>query len=137
MSEGFIHSFVRVFNKFVLKMKNCSCDITKVLKNVIQISCPIQQNGIDCGLFAVVICLHIFDGAEVGPHIFTQYEISQLRAQLPSLITKDRDETCYGIQSQFQYLSVSLPSSLPPQGVIPRSPMGGIELPQTIKLITG
>ena len=99
--KEFIHSFVRVFNKFVLKMKNRSCDIMKVLKNVVQISCPIQHNGIDCGLFAVEICLHIFDGAEVGPHIFTQHEIAQLRAQLPSLLTKDRDERCYGIQSQF------------------------------------
>ena len=101
----------------------------KVLKNVIQISYPIQHNGIDCGLFAVVICLHIFDGAEVGPHIFTQYsyDITQLRTQLPSLLTKDRDERCYGIQSQFPYLSARLPSLLPPQGVLPRSPMGGIE----------
>ena len=62
---------------------------------------PIQHNGIDCGLFAVEICLLIFDGAEVGPHIFTQYEITKLRTQLPSLSTKDRDERCYGIQSQF------------------------------------
>ena len=30
-----------------------------------------------------------------------------------------------------------MPSSLPPQGVLPRYPMGGIELPQTIKLIAG
>ena len=88
----------------------------KVLKNVVQISCPIQQNGIEGGLFAVVICLHICHGAEVSPHIFTQHQITQLRAQLPSLLTKDRDERCYGIWSQFQSLSASLPSSLPPQG---------------------
>ena len=124
--KEFIHNFIRVFNKFVLKMKNCSCDITKVLKNVVQISCPLQQNGIDCGLFAVIICLRIFDGAEVGPHIFTEHQITQLRAQLPSLLTKDRDERSYGIWSQFQYLSASLPK----QSIIPRSPIGGIELPQ-------
>ena len=135
--KEFIHNFVRVINKFVHKMKNCSCDITKVLKNVVQISCPLQQNGIDCGLFAVIICLHIFDGAEVGPHIFTQHQITQLRAQLPSLLTKDRDERCYGIWSQFRYLSASLSSLLPPHIIIPRSPKGGIELPQTIKLIAG
>ena len=114
-------------------MKNHSFDITLVLKRVIQISCPIQHNGIDCGLFALVICLHIF----VGLEYFTQYEITQLRTQLPSLLTIDRDERCYGIQSQFPYLSASLPSSLHPQGVLPRSPMSGIELPQTIKLIAG
>ena len=37
----------------------------------------------------------------------------------------------------FNIFSALLPSSLPPKGVIPRSPMGGIELPQTIKLIAG
>ena len=111
--KEFVHNFVRVSNIFVLKIKNHNCDITKVLNNAVQISCPLQQNGIDCGLFAVIICLHIFDGAEVGPHIFTQYQITQLRAQLPSLLTKDRDERCYGIWSQFQYLSASLPSLLP------------------------
>ena len=30
-----------------------------------------------------------------------------------------------------------MPSLLPPQGVLPRSPLGGVELPQTIKLIAG
>ena len=30
-----------------------------------------------------------------------------------------------------------MPSSLPPHGVLPISPMSGIELPQTIKLIAG
>ena len=30
-----------------------------------------------------------------------------------------------------------MPSLLPYQGVIPRSPLGGVELPQTIKLIAG
>ena len=71
------------------------------------------------------------------PTYFTQYEITQLITQLPSLLTKDRDERCYGIQSQFPYLSASLLSLLPPQGVLPRSALGGIELPQTIKLIAG
>ena len=37
----------------------------------------------------------------------------------------------------FPHLSAPLPSLLPPQGVHPRSPMGCIELPQTIKLIAG
>ena len=44
---------------------------------------------------------------------------------------------CYGIWSQFPYLSASWPSLLPSQGALPRSPMGGIELPQTIKLVAG
>ena len=135
--KEFIQNFVRVFNKFVLKIENHSCDVTKVLKIVIQISCPIQQNGIDCGLFAVVICHHIFEGTDIGPHIFTQHNITKLRMYLLSLLAKDRNERCYGIWSTFNYLPSPLPSSLPPQGGLPRSPLGVVELPQSIKLIAG
>ena len=78
---------LRVFNKFVLKLKNCSCDASKVLMNIVQVSCPIQQNGIDCGLFAIAICLHIFEGTEIGPHIFTQQDPTKLRKYLPSLLS--------------------------------------------------
>ena len=31
------------------------------------------KNGIDCGLLAVMNCLHIFDGAATNESIFTQY----------------------------------------------------------------
>ena len=72
---------------------------TKFSKRVSQVSCPIQLNGIDCGLFAVVICLHIFEGTKIGPHIFTQYEISKLRTLLPRLLVKDRNERYHGIHA--------------------------------------
>ena len=90
--KKFIHNFIRVFNKFVLKIKNHSCDESKVLKKVVQVSCPVQQNGIDCRLFAVASCLHIFEGTQLGPHIFTQYEIMKLRTLLPRLLGKNRNE---------------------------------------------
>ena len=73
----------------------------------------------------------------IGPHSFTQHEITKLRAYLPSLVTKDWNERYYGILSIFDYPPSPLPSLLPPQGVLPRSPLGGVELPQTIKLIAG
>ena len=135
--KEFIQNVIRVFNKFVLKIKNHSCDVTKVLKKVVQISCPIPQNRINCGLFAVVICLHIFEGTEIGPHIFTHHEITKLRTCLLSLLVEDKKEMYYGIQSIFDYLPGLMPSSLSPQGVLPRSPLGGVELPQTFKLIAG
>ena len=100
----FIHNFIRVFNKFVLKIKNCSCDESKVLKKVVQVSCPIQQNGIDCGLFAVIICLHIFERTHISPHIFTQYEITKLRTLLPRLLGTNRNERCHDIHDSFQHL---------------------------------
>ena len=99
--EEFIHNFIRVFNKFVLKIKNHSCDESKVLKKVVQVSCPIQQNGIDCGLFAVIVCLHIFEGTHIGPHTFTQYEIMKLRTLLPRLFGKNRNERYYDICAIF------------------------------------
>ena len=40
--KEFIQNFGRVFNKFVLKIKNCSCDVSKVLKNTVHITCSIQ-----------------------------------------------------------------------------------------------
>ena len=56
---------------------------------------------------------------------------------LLSLLAKDRNERYYGIWSIFYYLPSPLPSSLPPQGVLPRSPLHVGELPQTIKQIGG
>ena len=123
---------------FVLKIMSHSCNDTKVLKKVVQVSCPIQQNGIECGLFAIAICLHMFEGTHIGPHIFTQYEINKLRRYLLSLLIKDRNQRYYGIWSIYEYLPAPMPSLLPPQGVLPRSPFGGVKLPQTfIKLIAG
>ena len=124
--KQFIQNFIGVFNKFVLKIKNCSCDVSKVLKNIV--SYPIRQIGIDCGWLAVVICLHIFEETEIGPHIFTQHDIAKLRKYLPSLLAKDRNERYSEIQTMFIYLPSLLPSLLPPQGVLPRSPLGGVEL---------
>ena len=37
----------------------------------VQIGCPTQTNGIECGLFVVMNCLHIFDGVAISPLIFT------------------------------------------------------------------
>ena len=58
--------------------KKCSCQLKKVLQCVVQIGCPTQMNGIDCRLFAVMDCLHIFDGVAINPSIFTQEHIARL-----------------------------------------------------------
>ena len=77
----------------------------------------------------------MFKGTHIGPHIFTQYEISKLRTLLPSLLVKGRNERYHDIHAIFEYLTAPMPSLLPHQGVIPRSPLGGVELPKTIKLM--
>ena len=66
----------------------------------------------------------------IGPQIFMQYEITKLRTLLPSLLVKDRNERYHDIHAIFDYLTAPMPSLLPHQGVIPRSP-------KTIKLIAG
>ena len=88
-------------------------------------------------MFAVVICPHIFEGTHIGLHISTQYEITKLRTLLPRLLVKDRNERYDEICAIFDYLMAPLPSELPHQGAIPRSPLGVVELPKTIKLIAG
>ena len=45
----FIQNFVRVFNKFVLKIKNCSCDASKVLKSIVQISAQSNEMELTVG----------------------------------------------------------------------------------------
>ena len=102
---------------------------------MVQVSCPIQQNGIDCRLFAVIICLHIFKRTHIGLHIFTQYEITKLRTFLPRVLVKNRNERYHDICAVFGRLTAPLPSELPHQGAITRSTLGGVELPKTITLI--
>ena len=67
----FILDLVLVLNRFILQFQDHSCNPDEVLWTSTQISCPIQDNGIDCGLFAVAICLHIFDGVKIHKSIFT------------------------------------------------------------------
>ena len=61
----------------------------------------------------------------------------KLRALLPRLLGKSRIERYHDNHAIFQQLTAPLPSELPHQGAIPRSPFGGVELPKTIKLIAG
>ena len=96
-----------------------------------------NKTELTVGCFAIVICLHIFEATHIGPHIFTQYETTKLRTYLLSLLVKDRNARYYGIWSIFDYLTAPMLSLLPPQGVLPRFPLGGVELPQTIKLFAG
>ena len=95
------------------------------------------MSQIDCGLFAIVVCLHMFDGTRIGPHIFTQDEISKLRTLLLRSLVKDRNQRHHDIHVIFPYLMSPSPSELPHQGDIPTSPLGGVELPKTIKLTAG
>ena len=58
----------------------------KVLQCIVQIGCLTQTKGIDCGLFAVMNCLHIVDGVAINPLIFTQEQITRLCKVLPHML---------------------------------------------------
>ena len=87
----------------------------------------------------VIICLHIFEGTHTLAHIcFTDYEILKLRTLLPSLLVKNRNESDHDIHAIFDQLTAPMPSQLPYQGAILRSPLGGVELPkQSNQLLVG
>jgi hypothetical protein len=53
-----------------------------ILQRATYISCPQQTNGYDCLLFGFAILLHIAHGIKVDETIFTQANITKLRASL-------------------------------------------------------
>ena len=89
--KEFIANLVGVFNKFGLKPnKKCSYQLKKVLQFIVQIGCPTQTNGIDCGLFAVMNSLHIFDGVAINPLVFTQEHITRLCKVPPHMLDYEK-----------------------------------------------
>ena len=57
-------------------------DPTFILKKAKYCPCPQQQNGVDCGLFAVAVILHLLDGHNNLEGLFTQSHIQSLRHDL-------------------------------------------------------
>ncbi|KAI2510368.1 hypothetical protein MHU86_4092 [Fragilaria crotonensis] len=53
-----------------------------VLRTVFYQSCPEQQNGFDCGLFAVAVCLHLAERKPVDPNSFAQCNVTEARRLL-------------------------------------------------------
>jgi hypothetical protein len=53
-----------------------------ILQNAVQATTPLQQNGHDCGLFALGLLLHLAHGEEVLEKTFTQKHIAQFRLAL-------------------------------------------------------
>ena len=55
--------------------------------------CPIQDNGFDCGLFAVGIVLHLIEGKDIYSETFTQKHITNLRSRLATVFEGDGAES--------------------------------------------
>jgi hypothetical protein len=74
--------WVEVWNLLVLNNSPTKLTIEYVLGKAVCSPCPQQQNGVDCGLFAVAIILHLLEGIEVTETLFCQKDISNLRAAM-------------------------------------------------------
>jgi Ulp1 protease family, C-terminal catalytic domain len=82
--------FLQDFHQFVLNFVVCDGVLESVRlesailppKDVMYYPCPSQQNGIDCGLFAVAVILHLIDGIVVEKNTFDQSSITNLRKEL-------------------------------------------------------
>jgi hypothetical protein len=53
-----------------------------VLNRVTYGHCPVQTNGYDCGLFAVIVVLHLVERKPLNTDTFDQKDISNLRSKL-------------------------------------------------------
>ena len=56
--------------------------LEEVYETVQFIATPQQKNGIDCGLFAVGVCLHLLHGYDVSSNTFSQNDITLLRVNM-------------------------------------------------------
>ena len=88
----FIVNLVGVLNKLCLKSTKCSCNVNQALQCIRQIGCPNQHNRIDCGLFAVMNCLHILDGISICEDIYLLNNIYHIQNILPSMLVQEKDE---------------------------------------------
>ena len=73
------------FNNFVLYKREHQVWVhsnAELLKKVLYHDCPLQLNGIDCGLFCVGVVLHLLDGINVDSSTFSHQDCSRLRLRL-------------------------------------------------------
>ena len=68
-------------------------------KNIDFCACPKQRNGIDCGLFAVAVVLHIIDGIPVTVDTFSQEIITALSNNLTSHLANVKSFRKYTLPS--------------------------------------
>jgi hypothetical protein len=61
---------------------------TLILQDAKYVDCPQQQNGHDCGVFALATLLHLVDGHQNVHKAFRQDDITKLRRNLYDLLSK-------------------------------------------------
>ncbi|KAG7355051.1 hypothetical protein IV203_004407 [Nitzschia inconspicua] len=87
--------YLRPFQQFIAifcLFGNPKCEVLlanldHIVEKAVYRSCPLQQNGFDCGLFAFGCVLHLLKGLDVSADIFNQQHISKLRESLHAVFT--------------------------------------------------
>ena len=87
----FLQTLCIFWNKNVKSSKDNNQQ-NNLLKNVVLKECPQQKNSIDCGLFAVGICLHLLDGIDIQHNTFTQDNITLFRNNVSKTMGKWLEE---------------------------------------------
>lgn len=83
----FLELFIKTWNCYVVYNETRKqLNLKSILEKLQTPECPQQQNGVDCGLFVLVNCIHILDGIEIKQDIYGQKEISNLRNNLAKLL---------------------------------------------------
>ncbi|KAG7359842.1 transposase [Nitzschia inconspicua] len=87
--------YLRPFQQFIANFSsfgNPKCEVLLanpdlIMEKAVYRSCPLQQNGFDCGLCAFGCVLHLLKGLDVSADIFNQQHISKLRESLRTVFT--------------------------------------------------
>ena len=80
---------IQLFNKYILS-KSKVCQTETILNMVSSTHCLQQQNEIDCGLFAISVCIHKLEEKPVGESTFMQQHITEFKQILPSLLNQKK-----------------------------------------------
>ena len=84
----FVHSFI-LHDK---QHKHLRDTDEALIQRVQYGDCPIQENGFDCGLFAVGIILHVIEGKRINTETFKQQHVTNLRSRLATVFAGDSTE---------------------------------------------
>ena len=101
-----VNDFVEDYHRFLVDYVVCGSSHRFSLrfpssapKNIDFCTCPKQRNGIECGLFAVAVVLHIIDGIPVTVDTFSQEIIPALSNNLTSHLANVKSFRKYTLPS--------------------------------------
>jgi hypothetical protein len=106
--------YLLAFQKFMSKFVAFSTkhsqlllkDKTLILRDARYVDCPQQENGHDCGVFALATLLHLVDGHENMHDAFRQDDITKLRHDLHNSLSKGQNINWDTLRNAFPTLSL-------------------------------